>query len=395
MHEAAKYDNFGPWPKVAGRTTRMYSIWESRSFRGDPDLVVVGAGITGLFTALHYKRKFRRKRVVVLERGPHPSGASVKNAGFACFGSPSELLHDIDTEGEAAALHRVEERWRGLVELRETLGDAAIGFEAVGGYELFVKDSPLYTRVAERLDALNAALQGIFGKNVFTWADQRIPALGLNADHLVWNPLEGAVDSGMLMRALLAKVQGEGVEVRFSSSVEGWEEEPDGVEFRLADAGTVKAAQAVIATNGYSRTLIPVIDVLPGRGQVVLTSVIPGLQLKGTFHMDEGFYYFREYDGRVLLGGGRNLNKAGETTTEDGTTPQIQTALEELLRQTILPGRAFSIAQRWSGVMGFGSQGGPPVVERISPNVVAAAGLGGIGVAIGIRVGRLAAELVG
>ena len=373
----------------------MYSIWESRSFQGIPDLVVVGAGITGLFTALHYSRKYPKRRVLVLERGPHPSGASVKNAGFACFGSPSELLHDIDTEGEAAALHRVEERWRGLLELRETLGDAAIGFEAVGGYELFVKDSPLYTCLAERFDALNTALHGIFRRNVFSWADQRKAELGLHTGHLAWNPLEGAVDSGMLMRALLAKVQGEGVEVRFNASVEALEDHANGVELRVIDGGTVKAAQAVIATNGYSRELIPDIDILPGRGQVVLTSVIPDLKLKGTFHMDEGFYYFREYQGRVLLGGGRNLDKAGETTTEDGITSNIQSALEELLRNTILPDVDFSIEQRWSGVMGFRSQGGPPVVERISPNVVVAAGLGGIGVAIGIRVARQAAELVG
>ncbi len=372
----------------------MYSIWESRSFQGNPDLVVVGAGITGLFTALHHRRKHPQRRVLVLERGPHPSGASVKNAGFACFGSPSELLHDIDTEGEAAALHRVEERWRGLLELRETLDDAAIGFEAVGGYELFAKDSPLYTRVAERFDALNGALQGIFGSTVFTWADQRKNELGLHSGHLAWNPLEAAVDSGMMMRALLAKVQGEGAEVQFNAAVESWKDHSDGVELKLTNGGTVKAAQAVIATNGYSRTLIPTIDVLPGRGQMVLTSVIPDLKLKGTFHMDEGFYYFREYQGRVLLGGGRNLDKTGETTTEDGTTPKIQTALEELLRNTILPGRDFTIEQRWSGVMGFRSQGGPPVVEHISPNVVVAAGLGGIGVAIGIRVGRLAADLV-
>lgn len=380
---------------MAGRTTGMYSIWESRSFHARPDLVVVGAGITGLFTALHYGRKFPESRVLVLEGGPYPSGASVKNAGFACFGSPSELLHDIDTEGEATALHRVEERWRGLEELRGTLGDAAIGFEAVGGYELFAKNSPLYTRVAGRFDALNAALKGIFGKNVFAWADDRAADLGLHTAHLAWNPLEGAVDSGKLMRALLAKVQGEGVEVRFNACVGSWEDQGDGVELRIADGATVKAAQAVFATNGYSRDLVPTLDVLPGRGQVVLTSPVHGLRLRGTFHIDEGFYYFRAYRGRVLLGGGRNLDKAGETTTADGTTPLIQHALEEVLRTTILPGKAFSIEQRWSGVMGFREQGGPPVVERISSNVVVAAGLGGIGVAIGIRVARQAAELVG
>lgn len=372
----------------------MYSIWESRSFHGDRDLVVVGAGITGLFTALHHRRKHPRHKVLVLERGPHPSGASVKNAGFACFGSPSELLHDIDMEGEAAALHRVEERWRGLLELRETLGDAAIGFEAVGGYELFRKHGPLYTRVADRFSTLNQALRGIFRQDVFSWADLRADALGLQAGHLAWNPLEGAVDSGMLMRTLLAKVQGEGVEVRFNATVEGWDEQADGAGLRLTDGRALKAAQAVIATNGYSRMLIPTVDVLPGRGQVVLTSVVPGLKLKGTFHMEEGFYYFRECDGRVLLGGGRELDKAGETTTVDGITPQVQMALEQLLGNTILPGRAFSIERRWSGVMGFRSQGGPPVVERLSPHVVVAAGLGGIGVAIGIRVARQAAEMV-
>ena len=373
----------------------MESIWERRSFSRETGLAVVGAGITGLFTALHYKRKFPKKQVVVLERGPHPSGASVKNAGFACFGSPSELLHDLDHEGVDAMLQRVEQRWRGLAELRETLGDANIGFAPVGGYELFRNDAPLYTRVAERFDMLNELLHGIFGKAVFSWADQRAADMGIAAGHLAWNPLEGAVDSGMLMRSLLAKVRDEGVEIRFNSTVEGWEEQQDGVEFRIMGGGTVKAAQAVIATNGYSRALLPEIDVLPGRGQVVLTSPVPSLKLKGTFHMDEGFYYFREYDGRVLLGGGRNLDKAGETTTQDGTTPKIQNALEELLKNTILPGREFSIEQRWSGVMGFRTQGGPPVVERISPNMVVAAGLGGIGLAIGIRVARQAAVLVG
>lgn len=373
----------------------MESIWESRSFGRNTDLVVVGAGITGLFTALHHHRKNQGHKIVVLEQGPHPSGASVKNAGFACFGSPSELLHDLDHEGADAMLQRVEQRWRGLAELRETLGDANIGFAPVGGYEVFPKDAPLYTRVAERFDVLNDLLHGIFGKAVFSWANDRSAHMGLDAEHLAWNPLEGAVDSGMLMRTLLAKVQSEGVEVRFNATVEGWEDGSDGVKILISGGDTVQAAQAVIATNGYSRALLPAIDVLPGRGQVVLTSPIPGLKLNGTFHMDEGFYYFREYEGRVLLGGGRNLDKAGEATTEDGTTPQIQTALEELLKNTILPGREFSIEQRWSGVMGFRSKGGPPVVERLSPKVVVAAGLGGIGVAIGIRVARQAVELLG
>lgn len=372
----------------------MGSIWEDRSFSGETALVVVGAGITGLFTALHYLREHADHRVVVLESGPHPVGASVKNAGFACFGSPSELLHDLDTLGETVAMQRVEERWRGLLELRQELGDEAIGFEPVGGYEVFRKDDPLYTRVAERFDLLNTALRGIVGKDVFVRADDRIPALGLSAEHLTWNALEGAVDSGMLMRALLRKVQEAGSEVRFNAKVVSWEEDAHGVSLKLDGGAVCTAKQVVFATNGFSRHLVPGCGILPARGQVLLTEEIPGLTLKGTFHVDEGYYYFRHYQGRVLLGGGRHLDKSGETTDLDGTTQQIQHSLEELLRTLILPEKKFRIAQRWSGVMGFREQGGPPLVERRSSRTVLAAGLGGIGVAVGIRVGREAAGLV-
>lgn len=373
----------------------MDSVWEKGSFGQNPDLVVVGAGLTGLFTALHAQRRSPSRRILVVERGPHPAGASVKNVGFACFGSPSQLLYDLDHEGEDVALARVEERWRGLNELRSTMGDAAIGFEPVGGYEVFRSEDPLHATVADRLDELNKKLHDIIGKEVFTWADGEIPAMGLAAGHLVRNGLEGAVDSGRLMRSLVHKVQGEGVDIRFNTAVEGWEEQNGGVALRLAGGDTIQAGMAVIATNGYTSSLTPESDIVPARGQVLLTSEIPGLALKGTFHMREGFYYFRHYQGRVLLGGARHLDISGETTMEEGTTALIQEALEALLRETIIPGKTFQIEQRWSGIMGFRSQGGPAVVEHLSPHVVLAGGLSGIGVATGIRVGQRAAELVG
>ncbi len=115
----------------------MLSIWQHTSFHADPHLTVIGGGLVGLFTALRYKRVHPDHRVLVLERGPFPSGASVKNAGYACFGSPSELLADLDREGEMAMLARVHERYQGLLELRAVLGDATIGFEPTGGHELY------------------------------------------------------------------------------------------------------------------------------------------------------------------------------------------------------------------------------------------------------------------
>lgn len=372
----------------------MISIWEQRSFKAEPHLVVVGSGIVGLFTALHYQRQHPTHRVWVLERGPHPSGASVKNAGFVCFGSPSELLSDIAAEGAPAALARVEERWLGALELRAELGDGNIGFEATGGHELFGND-PLYTRVAEGFDELNRSLHSIFGRSVFEWVDARKGDLGLRTEHLAFTDLEGPVDSGKLMRTLLAKAQAEGVQVHFNAGVNAIEEGPEGASLLLRSGERIRAANVVVATNGYARELLPQLDVQPARGQVLLTASIPGLRLKGTYHADEGYLYFRDFAGGVLLGGGRNLDKAGEATMEDAVTPRIQEHLEELLRTVILPDQPFTIAQRWSGVMGFGTEGKAPLVERVSPHVVAAVRLSGMGVAIGIRVARRAAGLVG
>ncbi len=357
-------------------------------------MVVVGAGITGTFAALHYQRRHPRHRVLLLERGPHPSGASVRNAGFACFGSPSEVLADIDDEGADTAVARVAERWQGLQDLRQELGDAHIGYTPCGGYEVFHAGDPLYNRVAHRFDELNEALRPVFGGPVYAWRDAALADLGMKAGHLAFTPLEGSVDSGVMMRSLHARAAGAGVVVRTGSPVRALHMQEHPVRAVMEKGGTILAHRMIVATNGYLRELLPSLDVLPARGQVLVTAPIPGLRLRGTFHATEGYHYFRELNGRVLLGGGRHLDKAGETTTADGTTPLIQQDLERLLREVILPGRSFTVELRWSGVMGFRSHGKSPLIERIAPHAVVAAGLSGMGVAIGTRVARTAVDLL-
>ncbi len=80
----------------------------------------------------------------------------------------------------------------------------------------------------------------------------------------------------------------------------------------------------------------------------------------------------------------------GETTTEEGTTDQIQNALENFLRDIVLPGKDFRIAQRWSGIMAMGTSSKAPLIERIGKRTTVAVRLGGMGVAIGIEVARRA-----
>ena len=66
------------------------SFWE-RNWLTDYDFVVIGGGIVGSFTALKIASENKNARVALIERGILPLGASTKNAGFACFGSISEI----------------------------------------------------------------------------------------------------------------------------------------------------------------------------------------------------------------------------------------------------------------------------------------------------------------
>src|SRR5690606_38085430 len=134
----------------------------------------------------------------------------------------------------------------------------------------------------------------------------------------------------------------------------------------------------LIASNGFaSKFGIP--GVKPARAQVLVTKPIPDLEIKGTFHIDKGFYYFRNIDNRILFGGGRNLDLKGEETIEMVQTELIQNRLEDLLRNIILPNTAFEIDQRWSGIMGVGDTKAP-ILENLSANVVCGVRLGGMGV---------------
>lgn len=116
-----------------------FSYWEQRSFLRNIDLLVVGGGIVGLSTAIYAKRSSPKMRVVVVERDVFSAGASTKNAGFACFGSPGEILDDLTHIPEDEVFLTVEKRIQGLTNLRNLLGDKALHFESSGGYEVFKK----------------------------------------------------------------------------------------------------------------------------------------------------------------------------------------------------------------------------------------------------------------
>lgn len=372
------------------------SYWEQEAFFKNIDVAIIGSGIVGLSAAIYCKEKFPSKRVVVLERGPLPTGASTRNAGFACFGSLTELIEDLEhhTEDEVFAL--VERRWRGLARLRKRIGDARLGYQEWGGYEIFRSDEQAISqKCLDKMDYFNQQIRSITGlAQTYQIGNHAIKKFGLQGiDTMIVNTIEGQIHTGNMMKSLLSIARDRGVEIYNGLSIQTIEDQGTQVLLQTEQGWSIHPRKVLVATNGFARQLLPDIAVEPARNQVLLTEPIPNLAIKGCFHYNEGYVYFRNIDNRILLGGGRHLAKTAEATDAFGLTTLIQTALEDLLRQVILPNQEVKIAQYWSGILGVGNTK-QPIIESVSDNIVLAARMSGMGVAIGTLVGEEGAEML-
>ena len=370
------------------------SYWEKQRFFA-ADVIIIGSGIVGLNAALTIKSANPKIEVLVLERGFLPSGASTKNAGFACFGSISELIEQEKLCGNDGLHQLISKRWKGLLKLRNLLGDQQISYKNYGGFELFKSSQhELANECVAKLSHFNQLIEDIvLQKDVYVEVNSKISDFGFDQiDTLIENKLEAQIDPGMMMKALSAKCKTLGVEILCNCMVEKINQDDSGVSLQT-NQGIFKCKKVLLATNAFVNELLPDLAVVPGRGQVIVTKPIIDLKLKGTFHYDKGYYYFRNIDGRVLLGGGRNLDFETERTTEFGETELVQKALLDLLKEVILPTTDFEIEHKWSGIMAFGPQLAP-IVEEIEPNIFAAVRCNGMGIAIGSYTGEEAGEMV-
>ena len=373
------------------------SIWEKETFFAHQDVIIVGSGFVGLWSAFYLKKKHPKLKITIVDRGITPIGASTRNAGFACFGSLSELVWDAQSMGTDKMLELVEMRFKGLERIQKYFGKKDIDFDMCGGYELYEEGIIATEKLRENIDYLNSLLKPITStKKTYRLADDQISEFGFGrTKHLVKNNLEGYQHSGKLVEALLHKVQGMGVNVLNSVEINSIEEKENAVELRNNLPFSLSASQLLLCTNAFTRNLLTDLDIVPARGQVLLTSPIKNLPFQGTFHSDEGFYYFRNLGDRVLLGGARNKAFANESTTDMRTSEFIQHELERYLAEVILPRfqNQYTIEHRWAGIMAFGKEKGP-IVKQLSDNIFCAVRMSGMGVALAPVVAQQAVGLM-
>jgi len=375
----------------------MISFWEKNSFLSY-DIIIIGGGINGLSTASSIKEKYPRKSILIIERGSWPVGASTRNAGFACYGSFSELREDVQNSGIDKTLKLVELRYKGMEMHLRRLGKKNCGYEHSGGGELLFSDEHFKR---EELENYNNLLTPIFRQKVFTENPQKIETFGFNSKGLktfIDNSTEGQVNTGLMMKNLWQYTSEMGVMIMNGMEVTHYLDE--GNKCRVFTKHNVLKEQPVfscetliITTNAFTTRFLPNADIIPGRGQVLATEPIKGLKLKGNIHFRAGMFYFRNFENRIIFGGGRHLYMEEETTTEMELNHNIHNELDNYLENLIIPGIPYKIDSRWAGIMAFG-QDKMPIIERVSPNVIAGVKMGGMGLALSGVTGQQIAEMV-
>ncbi|HEV9038098.1 MAG TPA: FAD-dependent oxidoreductase, partial [Puia sp.] len=199
------------------------SVWEKESFFAPADVIIAGSGLVGLWSAYYLKKRAPSLTITILERGIIPTGASTRNAGFACFGSLTELIKDLRSSGEDRMLQLVEMRYKGLKKIKKTLGGKAIGWEKYGGYELIAEGDA--DEIRSQIDLLNHLLKKVTGQQkTFRLQNDLISRFGFSGTQLlIGNPSEAQLHSGRLCQALLCLVQSMGVTVLNNIEITGFE----------------------------------------------------------------------------------------------------------------------------------------------------------------------------
>jgi glycine/D-amino acid oxidase-like deaminating enzyme len=362
---------------------KQTSFWEQKTFHQPYDLIIIGAGIVGVSSTLFYRRQHPEARILVLDKGNIPEGASTRNAGFACTGSITEHVADMEKVTEQNIKNRLSRRYRGLQLLRNTLGEESIGYDNCGGYEIFTTTEE-FERARVHIDKFNDWMNELVGE------EETYQVQTLNSYPAIYNRLEGALHPGKMMQSLLAKVQAAGITIRWNATVQTIGQEGT---IWLKNGNELRAEQVLAASNGFTKRLLPQCDIQPARGYVMVSEPWTDIPWKGTFNYDRGYIYFRNVGNRLLLGGGRNEAVEEESVDQFGSNPVIKKYLRRFARETLQMPKEINFEHQWSGIMGF-TPTKTPVIKRLDEHRVVAAGLSGMGIAIGMDVGKQAAGLL-
>jgi gamma-glutamylputrescine oxidase len=338
-------------------------------FAGRAEVAVVGGGVTGCSCALTLAE--HGVRVRLHEAREIAGGASGRNGGFALRGATPPYDEARRLLGAERARRVLELTERSLDRLEELAGDA---FRRVGSLRLAFDTAELEALRGEH-DALRDDGFAV------EWMDTLAPPLDRLYIGAILHPGDGALQPARWVRRLAAHAASAGADVREGETV--------GVEELDADV-------VVVAGDGFTAGLLPELAgvVRATRGQVLATEPLPERRYERPHYARGGYDYWHQLpDGRLVIGGSRDLSPATEETEAEETTELVQGSIEALVVELL--GHRPKVTHRWAGIWGTTPDLEPlvgPVPGR--ENVWVAGGYSGHGNVLGLACGDLVARAI-
>ncbi|MDH4130411.1 MAG: FAD-binding oxidoreductase [Gemmatimonadota bacterium] len=283
----------------------------SLSAPAEADIVVVGGGLTGLWTALFLKELDPGRDVAVVEQGIAAYGASGRNAGM--------LSETVDHSHALAIQHFGLEEARRLAALGERNVAELTAFIAERGIACDYEPTGrlMVALTAAQLEEARHSVAIARNLGVDSWRFLEGPAVRAE----VHSPLYrggvavaggGILDPAKLTDGLRREAERLGVRVFERTTVASLATAGSGVELR-ANGTTLRARRAVLATSAYTHHLLPQVlwRFIPLYDYVLVSEPLTAAQWeligwKGRQGITDGRTFFNYYrptaDGRVLWG---------------------------------------------------------------------------------------------
>jgi glycine/D-amino acid oxidase-like deaminating enzyme len=292
-------------------TTRENVPAEPLSGQHETDFVIVGAGLTGLWTALTLKRLDPAIGVTVVEQGVAAYGGSGRNAGM--------LSETVDHGHGLAIQHFGAEEARRLARLGEENIDGmyrdleawGIDCELERTGRLMIALTP--TQLEECHRTIETARQ--LGLESFSYLDGEAIRHRLHSELYLGGVKVsggGILNPVKLVDGLARQARRQGVRIHERSKVLGIATEGAGAVIRTAE-GSVRARKVILATSAYTHHLLPEIlhRFIPLYDYIVVSEPLSAAQWEllgwkgreGVTDLRTFFNYYRPTaDGRVLWG---------------------------------------------------------------------------------------------
>lgn len=372
------------------------SFWLDRSSTSEKqtyDVVIVGAGITGLSTAYWLEKEDPSLKVAIIEKNRVGFGASGRNAGFVTCGSVEHFSRMINKHGleQALEIWRFSETNLRLLQEEIVQGDAKLmEFENDGAFSLAAQDNEFdeLKKTSEIMSGFKIPTEILNAQDV----TKRLGASGFVGGIKYLG--DSSTNPIKLLEAMKKKIKApilEGVEAYKIDT------QQDGTKVLKTDKGDFETSMVVLALNGYSPIMHPYFKdkIYPTRAQCLMTEPVPRF-MEGPCYANFYLDYFRQIPtGELLIGGFRQIDKANEVGYSDETTDIIQNSLHDFVKTYLPKLSQAKVSHRWSGLMGF-AKDGEPMVGSIpeDPSIFFAGGYTGHGIGLAFNTSKTLVDLI-